>query len=108
MDTEIQKCLDIIKDCVLKTVPTEAIYLFGSYAYGTPDADSDLDVYVVIPDTVPENPLNVGIAIRKNLRGTEMNMPMDLIVGKSEDFYRRRQGATMQKSIFREGILLYG
>ena len=108
MSLEIQKYLDIIKESVLKTVPAEAIYLFGSYAHGTPDKDSDLDIYVVIPDTIQENPLNVGVAIRRNLRGTGMNMPMDLMVGRSRDFNRRRKGATMQKVIAREGVLLYG
>jgi predicted nucleotidyltransferase len=29
---------------------TDSIYLFGSHAYGTPTADSDFDLYVVIPD----------------------------------------------------------
>ena len=29
---------------------TEAIYLFGSYAYGIPGEDSDFYLYIVIPD----------------------------------------------------------
>ena len=52
MEQKIQQELDIIKENVLKTVPAEAIYLFGSYAYGTPEKDSDLDIYVVVPDDV--------------------------------------------------------
>jgi len=63
MDQKVRKELDIIKDGILKTVPAEAIYLFGSYAYGTPHENSDIDIYVVIPDTVQENPLNVGAEI---------------------------------------------
>lgn len=30
-----------IKDIAVITVPTGKIYLFGSYAYGTPSLDSD-------------------------------------------------------------------
>ena len=46
MNQQVQKELELIKESVLKTVPAEAIYLFGSYAYGTPTEDSDLDIYV--------------------------------------------------------------
>jgi predicted nucleotidyltransferase len=107
MNQKIRKELNIIKETVLETVPAEAIYLFGSHAYGIPDRDSDLDIYVVIPDTIKENPLTVGVAIRKNLRNTEMNMPMDLIIGKSSAFKRRRQEPTLQKTIAQNGVLLY-
>lgn len=108
MNQSIIKELDIIKESVLKTVPAEAIYLFGSYANGMPTEDSDLDIYVVVPDTVQQNPLDVGVAIRKNLRGKEMNIPMDLMVGTSSVFNRRRKEPTLQKVIAREGVLLYG
>jgi predicted nucleotidyltransferase len=36
MEQRVQQELDLIKESVLKTVAAEAIYLFGSYAYGTP------------------------------------------------------------------------
>ncbi|MDR1051627.1 MAG: nucleotidyltransferase domain-containing protein [Deltaproteobacteria bacterium] len=31
-------------------VDCDKIYLFGSYAYGEPTEDSDLDFYVVVPN----------------------------------------------------------
>ncbi|MDR2670760.1 MAG: nucleotidyltransferase domain-containing protein [Oscillospiraceae bacterium] len=108
MEQRVQQALDLIKESVLKTVPAEAIYLFGSYAYGTPNEDSDLDIYVVVPDAVQENPLNIGVAIRRNLRGSALHFPMDLMVGTSSVFNRRRQEPTLQKLIAREGVLLYG
>ena len=107
MEQRIQRELDIIKDGILKTVPAEAIYLFGSYAYGTPNADSDLDIYVVVPDSVQENPLDVGADIRLHLY-KKADMPIDLMVGKSSIFKRRAAGPTLQRKIAREGVLLYG
>jgi len=107
MDQKVQENLDIIKENVLKTVPAEAIYLFGSYAYGTPNKDSDLDIYVVIPDTIQENPLNVSAEIRIALY-KKLGMPMDLMVGKSSIFKRRSEGPTLQRTIARDGVLLYG
>ena len=50
MDVNTQHDLVLIKESVLQAVPAEAIYLFGSYAYGTPTKDSDIDIYVVVPD----------------------------------------------------------
>ncbi|SMP87795.1 Nucleotidyltransferase domain-containing protein [Epsilonproteobacteria bacterium SCGC AD-308-E02] len=43
----------------LKPLDLDKIILFGSYAYGTPNEDSDIDLYVVtkddfIPQIVPD------------------------------------------------------
>jgi predicted nucleotidyltransferase len=48
MDTTVQDELDKLKKIIVNTVPVEQIFLFGSYAYGTPHKDSDLDLYVDI------------------------------------------------------------
>jgi predicted nucleotidyltransferase len=40
----IQAELETLKDIIINTVAVEQIYLFGSYAYGTPHKDSDLDL----------------------------------------------------------------
>jgi predicted nucleotidyltransferase len=42
MEKRIQDELNILKDIIVNTVPVEQIFLFGSYANGTPHADSDL------------------------------------------------------------------
>jgi len=108
MDAAIQEKLNLIKESVLKTVPdTEAIYLFGSYVNGTPHKDSDLDICVVIPDNINENPLDVGVEIRKGLYKT-LRMPMDLFVKKLNVFNNRKKIATLEKVIANEGVLIYG
>jgi predicted nucleotidyltransferase len=45
--------LDALTKIMVETVPVEQVYLFGSYAYGTPHTDSDLDLYVVFKDDSP-------------------------------------------------------
>ena len=106
MDQNIQKELDIIKEGVLKTVPAEAIYLFGSYADGTPHKDSDLDIYVVVPD-MDIDLADLRGAIRKNLR-KKKTMPIDLLVGKASAFNRKKQNLTLENVIAKTGVLLYG
>jgi predicted nucleotidyltransferase len=36
--------LDTLTKIIVETVPVEQVYLFGSYAYGTPHKDSDLEL----------------------------------------------------------------
>lgn len=104
----IQKELELIKESVLKVVPdTEAIYLFGSYAYGTPNADSDLDIYVVIPDNIQMHPLDVGAEIRMNLV-KQRTVPLDLLIGRTGIFNSRKESLTLENTISREGIKIYG
>jgi len=50
MNVQIQDELQVITESILQTIAAEAIYLFGSYTYGTPNEKSDLDIYVVVPD----------------------------------------------------------
>jgi predicted nucleotidyltransferase len=106
MDQLIQRDLDIIKEKILHAVPAEAIYLFGSYAYGIPNADSDLDIYVVVPDTITHPPLDISAEIMTTLY-KKIQLPIDLIVGKSSTFHNRKEAPTLQKTIAQQGVLLY-
>lgn len=106
MEQGIQRELDIIKDGILKTVPAEAIYLFGSHAYGTSREDSDLDIYVVVPDNTGDI-IDIRADIRTNLR-KKRSRDLDLLVGRSSVFNRRKEGPTLEKMIARDGVLLHG
>jgi len=106
MDQRIQQELDLIKESVLKTVPAEAIYLFGSYAYGTPNEDSDLDIYVVVPDNAA-NLTELQADIRE-LLWKKKSHPLDLLIGRSSVFNRRKDGPTLERLIAQKGVSLYG
>ncbi|GHU73537.1 hypothetical protein AGMMS49992_12440 [Clostridia bacterium] len=104
--TPIDTELGIIKDSVLSVVPNaEAIYLFGSYAYGVPHKDSDIDIYVVIPDSIIKNPIYVGVDIRRAIPDS-VQYPLDILVGRSSVFERRRHSCTLQREIAEKGIQL--
>lgn len=94
-----------ICNVINQTVDTEKIYLFGSYAYGAPTESSDFDLCVVIPD----DDLRPADAIRKIRRALYdmQDMPLDVIVYRSEDFARRQNTASLERKISREGVLLY-
>ena len=106
MDDSLQQDLDIIKDSVLQAVPAETIYLFGSYAYGTPNDESDLDVYVVVPDeTTDLGELHADIY---ELLWKKKNAPLDLLMGHASVFNSRKNGPTLERVIAEKGIILYG
>ena len=106
MDQIIQNELEVIKEGILKTVPAVAIYLFGSYANGTNNEHSDIDIYVVVPD-MDIDLVNLCGDIRMNLRNKK-SMPLDLLAGKASVFNHRKQGLTLENLIAREGVLIYG
>ena len=87
------------------TVDTEKIYLFGSYAYGTPTDDSDYDLCVIIPEN-SMRPVDAVKAIRRALLPLQ-TMSLDILVYRADTFFRRAQGVTMERKIKRDGIPLY-
>jgi predicted nucleotidyltransferase len=107
MDEAVARELDLIKESVLQVVPdTEAIYLFGSYAYGEPHEDSDLDIFVVMPDRV-ENPTLTSVDIRMEMAGRQ-HFAIDMLAQSKSKFLRRSQLPTMERTVARDGRLLYG
>ena len=87
------------------TVDTEQIYLFGSYAYGSPSAESDYDLCVVIPDD-SLRPVDAAKRIRRALCPTQA-MPLDVIVYRASSFRERQKMASLERKIAREGVLLH-
>ncbi|KLU61000.1 nucleotidyltransferase domain protein [Peptococcaceae bacterium CEB3] len=106
MEKRIQDELNTLKKVILDTVPVEQIYLFGSYAEGTPHADSDLDVYVVMPADAGIREIDAMIMIRKALRNIK-TMPLDIVVGKADKFDQLRAAPTIEQEIAQEGVKLY-
>ena len=106
MDVKIQNDLDLIKESVLQTIPAEAIYLFGSHAYGTPNEDSDIDIYVVLPDGTTE--LGELYADIVGLIGKKRVFELDLLMGHSSVFNRRKNGPTLERVVAQKGTMLYG
>jgi predicted nucleotidyltransferase len=94
-----------IKDTIVKTVPTEKIYLFGSYAYGTPSGDSDYDFYVVISDD-SIRPLDAVGEIYMAMRGMKRKAA-DILAGTTETFMRRSKQQTIESIIAERGVVLF-
>ena len=105
--SRIKQELDAITKIIAETVPVEAIYLFGSYAYGTPGKDSDLDLYVVFKDDLPIRELEAIFAISAAIAPVQ-HTPVDVMGIKRNRFLDRAIYATLERKIAREGVKLYG
>ncbi|MFH1540667.1 MAG: nucleotidyltransferase domain-containing protein [Elusimicrobiota bacterium] len=62
----------------------EKIILFGSYAYGHPTTDSDIDIMVVM--NTEEKPHKRAASLRKLLKN--LGVPKDIIVKTPNEFER--------------------
>ena len=68
----------------LQAIRPYKVILFGSYAYGNPDADSDVDMVVVLdkqdfPNNYHERMAN-SLAVRKLLSDINRQISMDILV----------------------------
>ena len=81
------KDLDTIKQNIitrLKPLHLDKVILFGSYAYGNPTDDSDVDLYVVtkddfLPQTFKEKS-TLTKKVSRAIRDLRSDMAIDLIV----------------------------
>src|SRR5438477_9527453 len=73
----------------------DKIILFGSYAYGKPHADSDVDLLVVMP---AKNMINQAVRI---LNAVEYDFRLDLMVRTPETVaWRLKEGDWLLREIF--------
>jgi uncharacterized protein len=90
----------------LKPLNPVEIILFGSYAYGTPTDDSDLDICVVENDY--KNKWEEKSKIRKALKN--INIAKDIMV-ETENFLAEHSGSNWINSawydIANKGVVLY-
>jgi predicted nucleotidyltransferase len=88
------------------------VILFGSFAYGNPGKDSDIDLIVVTDDeTMPRNyeeNISHYLKVSSALRDIKKNIPMDLIV-HTKSMYSKfiELGSLFSKEILKKGEILY-
>ena len=97
--------IDDIKESILKFVPAKCIYLFGSYAYGTPTEESDIDVYTVIPDGI-HNVTELYAKIVVDLSYKKIYF-IDLFLNNESVFNKRKAENVFEKIIYQQGTVLY-
>jgi uncharacterized protein len=90
-------------DAVARAYRPEKIVLFGSYAYGTPTEDSDVDLLVIMPFDRKQGRKSVEIRQR-----IPADFPLDLLVRTPESIAQRLEwGDCFTREILSKGKVLY-
>ena len=97
--------IEDIKESILKFVPARYIYLFGSYAYGTPSDQSDIDIYIVTPDEI-NNLTEIYAKIVVDLSYKKIYF-IDLLLNNETIFNKRKIENILEKTIYQKGKILY-
>lgn len=94
-----------IKERLISAYDPEAIYLFGSYAWGKTDTQSDIDVLIIVKDSQDK-------FYKRTLRGFHslkgLKIAKDIVVYTREEFESLAQDiSTLCYKIKHEGMKLY-
>ncbi|MCK4830241.1 nucleotidyltransferase domain-containing protein [bacterium] len=93
-----------VTDKIVQALKPEKIFLFGSYAYGNPGKDSDIDLLIIMKSS--EGPAKRRT--RVNRLFWDRSVPMDFVVKTpSEIVERMSTGDFFIKKILTKGKVLY-
>lgn len=87
----------------LKKYAPEKIILFGSYAYGDPGEESDIDLVLIkkTNDSFHERQKQVRMLLRSTT-------PVDIFVFTPEEFLKAQSSNLFIREVAQKGRLLYG
>ncbi|MGI8856520.1 MAG: nucleotidyltransferase domain-containing protein [Thermomicrobiales bacterium] len=85
----------------------EQIILFGSHAWGTPNEDSDIDLFVIVSES--DETLHQRIVRAYRALRDVRTEPTDIIVKTRAEANKYRDvHASLTCQIFEQGMILYG
>lgn len=90
---------------LVQTFHPDKVILFGSHAWGTPDEASDIDLYVIVPES-GERPLQRARRARACVG--DVRVALDILVRtRAEADKYRHLYASLECQIFEKGRVLY-
>ena len=105
----MQADMNLIKDIadfIKKKFNPQKIMLFGSYAYGRPSSESDIDLLIIMNTSLRFHKQSAIIRLALD-EAFNVSFPMDIIVRDQDEIEKRvKQGDFFIKEILEEGIPL--
>ena len=92
----------------LKILNPQKIILFGSYAYGVPDKDSDVDLFLIKEDLKIEDLTSYELQAMKNLRDliSKYKIGFDILAAPTKELYERKD-YFYRVDILQKGKVIY-
>ncbi len=98
--------IEQIKDRLVRQLSPIKIYLFGSFAEGTANDGSDVDIYIIVKDDA-ENLVDLTADAYKSIRNVR-SRAVDIVIGTESGFEKRKNRAGIENEVMNKGVLLYG
>lgn len=103
---EVGKIIQGIVEKLVAGYAPQRVILFGSYAYGDPQPDSDIDL-LIIKET-PERFIDRWVTVRRILSDPKRTVPLETLVLTPEEVSRRLAiGDQFVAEIMKKGKVLY-
>jgi len=95
-----------VSECITGAMQTDKIILFGSYAWGKPTQDSDVDLFVVVRSS-DQPAYKRATAVYRSLRN--IAVPFDVIVQTRAEVERNVSlPSSLTHKVMEQGRILYG
>jgi predicted nucleotidyltransferase len=105
-ENQVDEVLDRALQKIIAEYQPEKVIIFGSYAYGKPDSESDLDLLII--KKTDERPIDRRIAIRTLLRPLRLRPIISPIVVTQEEINERlAMGDPFAEELMKRGRLIY-
>ena len=105
-EAEVKDMILEIVDKIKREYQPNKIILFGSYAYGQPDRDSDIDLLIV--KNTQERPLDRRVAATRIASDPKRLVPLEVIVLTPDEIRERLEvGDQFLRRILDKGEVLY-
>jgi len=106
-DTSVRKIINEIVDRISKGYKPKKVILFGSYAYGEPTEDSDIDLLII--KNTDKRPIDRWVEVKRILRDRSRMLPVSPLVYTEKEIEERiAMKDFFVEEIFEKGEVLYG
>lgn len=106
-NTRLRKIITKIVDRILKGYKPKKVILFGSYAYGEPTEDSDIDLLII--KNTDKRPIDRWIEVKRLLRDISRTVPVSPLVYTEKEIEDRIAIKDFFiEEILEKGDVLYG